>query len=141
MPDPTIETADPIALEVRRWVDREVVPVASELEHRNIFPDELVAGMKALGLFELMAPREYGGLGASFVTYAAVVEELSRGWMSLGGILNTHVIVSHMVASFGTPEQKRSYLPQMARAERRGALVISEPNAGTDVQAIQSTAV
>jgi alkylation response protein AidB-like acyl-CoA dehydrogenase len=141
MPDPTIEPQDPISAEVRRWVDREVIPVVDELEHTNTFPEQLVAGMRDLGLFELMIPQDQGGIGASYVTYSGVVEELARGWMSLGGILNTHVIVTHLIVNFGTDGQKRKYLPQMATAKRRGALTITEPNAGSDVQAIQSTAV
>ena len=141
MPDPIIEPENPLAAEVRRWVDSEVVPVVDELEHNDIFPDDLVAGMRDLGLFELMIPREYGGIGATYTTYSSIVEELARGWMSLGGILNTHVIVTHLVSAFGTDEQKERYLPQLSTAERRGALTITEPNAGSDVQAIQSRAV
>lgn len=141
MPDPTIEPQDAIAAEVRRWVDQEVIPVVDELEHNNIFPEQLVAGMRNLGLFELMIPQEHGGVGASYVTYSGVVEELARGWMSLGGILNTHVIVTHLVSAFGTDEQKKEYLPQLSTAARRGALTITEPNAGSDVQAIQTVAV
>ena len=135
------ENLDPFVAEIRRWVDNEVLPVVDELEHTNTFPEKLVEGMRNLGIFELMIPKEYGGIGATYETYSGVVEELSRGWMSLGGILNTHVIVSHMVSKFGTEDQKQRYLPQMARVERRGALTITEPNAGTDVQAIESTAV
>lgn len=141
MPDPTIEPQDAIAAEVRRWVDQEVIPVVDELEHNNIFPEQLVAGMRNLGLFKLMIPQEHGGIGASYVTYSGVVEELARGWMSLGGILNTHVIVTHLVSAFGTEDQKKEYLPQLSTAARRGALTITEPNAGSDVQAIQSVAV
>ncbi|MDA1097197.1 MAG: acyl-CoA dehydrogenase family protein [Chloroflexi bacterium] len=141
MPDPIIEPENPLAAEVRRWVDAEVIPVVDELEHNDIFPDNLVTGMRDLGLFEMMIPQEHGGLGATYTTYSSVVEELARGWMSLGGILNTHVIVTHLISSFGTDQQKKTYLPQMATAQRRGALTITEPNAGSDVQAIQSRAV
>ena len=141
MPDPVIEPQDAIAAEVRRWVDREVIPVVDELEHNNTFPDQLVQGMRDLGLFELMVPQEHGGIGATYVSYSGVVEELARGWMSLGGILNTHVIITHLVSTFGTDDQKQRYLPQLSTAERRGALTITEPNAGSDVQAIQSVAV
>jgi alkylation response protein AidB-like acyl-CoA dehydrogenase len=141
VPDPTIEPENPLAAEVRRWVDTEVVPVVDELEHNDIFPDDLVAGLRKLGLFELMIPEEFGGIGASYTTYSTVVEELARGWMSLGGILNTHVIVTHLVSTFGTDDQKARYLPQLSTAERRGALTITEPNAGSDFQAIQSRAV
>ena len=141
MPDPIIEPENALAAEVRRWVDSEVVPVVDEFEHNDIFPDDLVAGMRKLGLFELMIPSEYGGIGATYTTYSSIVEELARGWMSLGGILNTHVIVTHLVSAFGTEEQKSRYLPQLSTAERRGALTITEPNAGSDVQAIQSRAV
>ena len=141
MPDPVIEPQDAIAAEVRRWVDREVMPVVDDLEHNNTFPDQLVQGMRELGLFELMVPQEHGGIGATYVSYSGVVEELARGWMSLGGILNTHVIITHLVSTFGTDDQKQRYLPQLSTAERRGALTITEPNAGSDVQAIQSVAV
>jgi|TARA_B100001750_G_C15514864_1_gene606327 alkylation response protein AidB-like acyl-CoA dehydrogenase len=140
MPDPIIEPQDAISAEVRRWVDQEVIPVVEELEHNNIFPEQLVEGMKQLGLFELMIPQDQGGIGASYVTYSGVVEELARGWMSLGGILNTHVIVTHLVTEFGTDQQKTKYLPQMSNALRRGALTITEPNAGSDVQAIETVA-
>jgi alkylation response protein AidB-like acyl-CoA dehydrogenase len=140
MSDPVIEPQDAISAEVRRWVDKEVIPVVDELEHSNTFPEQLLSGMKDLGLFELMIPEENGGVGASYVTYSGVVEELARGWMSLGGILNTHVIVTHLVSKYGTPYQKEKYLPQIATAERRGALTITEANAGSDVQAIQTTA-
>ena len=109
MPDPIIEPQDAISAEVRRWVDQEVIPVVEELEHNNIFPEQLVEGMKQLGLFELMIPQDQGGIGASDVTYSGVVEELARGWMSLGGILNTHVIVTHLVTEFGTDQQKTKY--------------------------------
>ncbi len=135
------ESLDPFVAELRRWVDNEVLPVVDELEHSNTFPDKLVEAMRDLGVFELMIPKEYGGLGANYVTYTGVVEELSRGWMSLGGILNTHVIVSHMISKFGTEDQKQRYLPQMAKVERRGALTITEPNTGSDVQAIETSAV
>ena len=141
MPDPIIEPENPLAAEVRRWVDAEVIPVVDKLEHDDIFPDSLVAGMRKLGLFELMIPEEYGGIGASYATYSTIVEELARGWMSLGGVLNTHVIVTHLVSSFGTEDQKRRYLPQLSTAQRRGALTITEPNAGSDFQAIETRAL
>jgi len=99
---------------VRDFVDAEVIPVASELEHADAYPDELVQKLKELGVFGLTIGEEYGGLGESLLTYALVVEELSRGWMSLSGILNTHFIVAYLVATHGTEEQRDYFLPRMA---------------------------
>src|SRR5690349_9749308 len=126
---------------VRRFVDREVVPVASELEHRDEYPHALVARMKELGLFGATIAAEHGGLGLSFVTYARVMEELSRGWMSLAGVINSHLIMAFVIANHGTAEQKKYFLPAMARGEKRGGLALTEPHAGSDVQSIRTTAV
>jgi alkylation response protein AidB-like acyl-CoA dehydrogenase len=125
---------------VRRFVEREVVPVASELEHRNEYPHQLVERMKELGLFGATIPPEYGGLGLDVTTYAMVVEELCRGWMSLSGVLNTHLMLAFMLRTHGTDEQKGRYLPAMVRGEHRGALCLTEPHAGSDVQRIRTTA-
>jgi alkylation response protein AidB-like acyl-CoA dehydrogenase len=137
-------TLDPekqmIIAEVRRFVDREVIPVAHELEHNDIYPLELIEKLKTLGVFSATIPEAYGGLGFDFVTYVQVVEELARGWMSLAGIVNTHVLVAYMLAAHGTEEQRRSFLPRMAEGDQRGGLCISEANAGSDVQAITMTA-
>ena len=129
-----------IVQSIRRFVDREVIPVASKLEHDNEYPAAIVEQMKDMGLFGILIPREYGGLGLNYVTYIAITEELSRGWMSLGGIINSHYIVAHAISEFGTPEQKQRYLPDMATGERRACICMTEPNAGSDLQAIQLTA-
>ncbi len=135
------EVREEIVATVRRFVEREVLPVASELEHRNEYPHALVARMKELGLFGATIPQEYGGLGLDVTTYAMVVEELCRGWMSLSGVLNTHLMLAYMLRMHGTDEQKQRYLPAMARGEHRGALCLTEPHAGSDVQRIRTTAV
>ncbi len=125
---------------VRDFVDKEILPVATELEHRDEYPQAIVEGMKEMGLFGLMIPEEYGGLGESLLTYALVVEELSRGWMSISGIINTHFIVAYMIKQHGTEEQKRHFLPRMATGEIRGAFSMSEPGCGSDVAAIKTKA-
>ena len=130
-----------IVSEVRRFVEKEVLPVATELEHADQYPTDLIEQMKALGMFGITIPTEYGGLGLSFATYAAIVEELSRGWMSLGGVLNTHAMVSWMIKTYGTDEMKSRLLPNMASGDRRAGLCMTEPNAGSDLQAINMTAV
>ncbi len=126
---------------VRSFVEREILPVATELEHRDEYPTEIVEGLKELGLFGLMIPEEYGGLGESLLTYALAVEEIARGWMSVSGIINTHFIVAYMLLQHGTNEQKQKYLPRMATGEVRGAFSMSEPGCGSDVAAITTKAV
>ncbi len=126
---------------VRSFVDNEILPVATELEHRDEYPQEIVDGLKELGVFGLMIPEEYGGLGESLLTYALVVEEIARGWMSVSGVINTHFIVAYMLMQHGTQEQKDRYLPRMATGEVRGAFSMSEPGCGSDVAAITSKAV
>src|SRR5207245_1353981 len=126
---------------VREFVEREVIPVADELEHRDEFPTKIVEGMKELGLFGLTVPEEYGGAGLDLITYALAGVELSRGWMSLSGILNTHFMGVYLLKQYGSEEQKRRWLPRMATGELRAALSMSEPEAGSDVQAIQCRAV
>ncbi|MGH2759407.1 MAG: acyl-CoA dehydrogenase family protein [Actinomycetota bacterium] len=126
---------------VRDFVEKDVIPVANELEHRDEYPAEIVEKMKEIGLFGLKIPEEYGGLGESLTTYALVVIELARGWMSLSGILNTHFIAAWQLETFGTDEQKKKYLPRMATGEIRAALSMSEPHAGSDVQAIRCKAI
>ena len=135
------EQHDRIVQMVRRFVDEQVIPVAQKLEHDDIFPEEIVEQMKQMGIFACTIPVEYGGLGLPYITYVAVVEELARGWMSVGGVINTHMIGAHMISTFGTPEQKQRFLPRMATGEIRAALTITEPNAGSDVQAIRTRAV
>jgi alkylation response protein AidB-like acyl-CoA dehydrogenase len=126
---------------VREFVDNEIIPVAQELEHADEYPQKIVDGMQEMGLFGLMIPEEYGGLGESLLTYALVVEEIARGWMSVSGIINTHFIVAYMLMQHGTEEQKRRYLPRLAEGEIRGAFSMSEPGCGSDVAAIKSRAV
>ena len=125
---------------VRSFVDKEILPVAGELEHADEYPTKIVEGLQELGLFGITIPEEYGGLGESLLTYALVVEELSRGWMSISGIVNTHFIVAWMLVQHGTDEQKRRLLPPMADGEIRGAFSMSEPGCGSDVSAIRTKA-
>ncbi|HEU4491504.1 MAG TPA: acyl-CoA dehydrogenase family protein [Jiangellales bacterium] len=125
---------------VRDFVDKEILPVATGLEHRDEYPTGIVEGLKELGLFGLTIPEEYGGLGESLLTYALCVEEISRGWMSVSGIVNTHFIVAYMLQQHGTEEQKRRYLPRMAEGDVRGAFSMSEPELGSDVAAIRTKA-
>ncbi|RBY89409.1 acyl-CoA dehydrogenase family protein [Blastococcus sp. TF02A-30] len=125
---------------VRSFVDKEIIPNAQELEHADAYPQEIVDGLKELGIFGLMIPEEYGGLGESLLTYALVVEEIARGWMSVSGVINTHFIVAYMLKQHGTPEQKEYYLPRMATGEVRGAFSMSEPGLGSDVAGIRTKA-
>ena len=126
---------------IREFVDEKILPVAGELEAKDEYPTEIVEGMRDLGLFGLTIPEEYGGLGESLLTYALVVEEIARGWMSVSGIVNTHFIVAYMLMHHGTEEQKRHYLPKMAEGSIRGAFSMSEPGCGSDVAAIKTKAV
>ena len=126
---------------VRDFVRREVEPIANEYERDDIFPFDLVEQMKEMGLFGITIPEEYGGMGLDYTTFAMIFEELSKGWMSVSGVIGTHHIMTHMIAHFGTEEQKQRYLPPMARGEKRGGLALTEPNAGSDAQAIELSAV
>ncbi|MFQ5861469.1 MAG: acyl-CoA dehydrogenase family protein, partial [Dehalococcoidia bacterium] len=125
---------------IRDWVKREVIPIASRMEQADEYPFELVEQMRELGLFGAIIPKEYGGLGMDYVTYALVIEELCKGWMSLAGILNSHLIMAYVVATYGTPDQKERLLPPMASGEKRGGVCLTEPDTGSDVQAIQTRA-
>ena len=136
----TDDQVDLLAL-VREFVDERILPVATQLEHADEYPTEIVKGMQDMGIFGLMIPEEYGGLGESLLTYALVVEEIARGWMSVSGIINTHFIVAHLLLQHGTEEQKQRYLPRMATGEVRGAFSMSEPGCGSDVSGITSRAV
>ena len=129
-----------VARTVREFVDRDVIPVASEMEHRDEYPDALVETMKTLGLFGLNVPEEYGGHAVDYTTFAIVFEELSRGWMGLAGILGTHLVLCDVLAQYGTEDQKRRFLPRLASGEPRAGICLSEPNAGTDLQAITTVA-
>jgi len=145
VPTPLAPGADEVRQEildtVRRFVAREVIPVASVLEHEDRFPDEIVEQMKAMGLFGVTIPEAYGGLGLDLVTYVGIIEELAYGWMSLTGIVNTHTMVATLLLAHGTEEQKRRWLPAMATGERRGALSLSEPDAGSDTRSLSCKAV
>jgi len=125
---------------VRQFVDEKILPVATELEHADEYPQEIVDGLKELGIFGLMIPEEYDGLGESLLTYALCVEEIARGWMSVSGVINTHFIVAYMLMRHGTEEQKKKYLPKMATGEVRGAFSMSEPGLGSDVAAVKTKA-
>jgi butyryl-CoA dehydrogenase len=126
---------------VRDFVDRDVVPVASDLEHRDEYPAELVQTMVEMGLFGTTIPEEYGGLGLGLDTYALIVAELSRGWVTLSGILNGSFIAAWMIRMHGTQEQRQRYLPKLASCEIRAAFSMTEAHAGSDVQAIRTRAV
>jgi alkylation response protein AidB-like acyl-CoA dehydrogenase len=125
---------------VRTFVDKEILPHATALEHADTYPQDIVDGMKEMGLFGLTIPEEYGGLGESLLTYALVVEQIARGWMSVSGVINTHFIVAYMLTHHGTDEQKQRYLPRMATGETRGSFSMSEPDLGSDVAAISTRA-
>jgi alkylation response protein AidB-like acyl-CoA dehydrogenase len=138
--DGLTDVQEQILATVRDFTEREIIPHAQALEHADDYPQDIVDGMRELGLFGLTIPEEYGGLGESLLTYALVVEELARGWMSVSGIVNTHFIVAYMLLRHGTEEQKRSLLPRMATGEVRGAFSMSEPGCGSDVAAIRTKA-
>jgi alkylation response protein AidB-like acyl-CoA dehydrogenase len=135
------DTQKAIVETVRDFVEKEVIPVADEMEQRDEFPEEIVDQMKELGLFGLTVPEEFGGIGESLTTYALTVVELARGWMSLSGVLNTHFMACYLINKFGTDEQKQGFLPRMATGEIRAALAMSEPEAGSDVQSIRTKAI
>jgi alkylation response protein AidB-like acyl-CoA dehydrogenase len=124
---------------VRQFADEQIIPNAEHYDHEDEFPEPIVEQMKELGLFGVTIPEEYGGMGLDLATYAMIVEELSRGWISISGIVNTHFIGSYLLMKFGTDEQKEKYLPKMATGEMRAAFSLSEPELGSDVQAIKST--
>src|ERR1700730_371812 len=125
---------------VKQFVEKEVIPNAPELERTDTYPQAIVDQMREMGLFGLMIPQEYGGLGESLLTYALCIEELARGWMSISGVLNTHFIVAYMLRQLGTDTQKQRLLPRMAVGEVRGAFSMSEPELGSDVAAIRTRA-
>ena len=134
------EVGAEIVRNVRRWVDDKVVPNANELEHSGEFPSELHADMINLGIYSITFPEQYGGLELSFETYSAVIEEIARGWMGLAGIINTSVIDGWVIDTHGTSDQKERFLPGLASGELQGAFTITEPNAGSDAQAIRTSA-
>ena len=135
----TDEQKDIIAM-VRQFADEQILPNAEHYDHEDEFPQPIVDQMKELGLFGVTIPEEYGGMGLDLTTYCMIVEELSRGWISISGIINTHFIGSYLLMKFGTEEQKQKFLPDMATGECRAAFSLSEPEMGSDVQALKSTA-
>jgi alkylation response protein AidB-like acyl-CoA dehydrogenase len=125
---------------VRTFVEKEIMPVQHDLEHDDIYPEDIVKQMKELGLFGLAISEEFGGGGVNFKTYALCIEEICRGWMSIAGVINTHFITAYMIDQYGTDDQKQRYLPKMATGEYHMAYSMSEPGAGSDVQAIRTRA-
>jgi alkylation response protein AidB-like acyl-CoA dehydrogenase len=125
---------------VRQFADEQILPNAEHYDHEDEFPAPIVEQMKELGLFGVTIPEEYGGMGLDLTTYAMIVEELSRGWISISGVINTHFIGSYLLMKFGSEEQKQKYLPRMATGEIRAAFSLSEPELGSDVQAIKTAA-
>ena len=125
---------------VRDFVRREVEPIAQRYDNEDIYPQELIEPMREMGLFGITIPEEYGGLGLDYTTFAVIFEELSRGWMSVSGIIGTHHVLAHIVTNYGTAYQKERILPRLASGELRGGLALTEPEAGSDVQNISTTA-
>src|SRR5919201_5355015 len=140
---PDIEKTDEqkaICEMVRQFTDEQILPNAEHYDSVDEFPEPIVEQMKELGLFGVTIPEEYGGMGLDLTTYVMIVEELSRGWISISGIVNTHFIGSYLLMKFGSEEQRQKYLPRMATGEIRAAFSLSEPELGSDVQGIKSTA-
>ena len=138
-----IEPEDEAALldTIDRWLERDVRPVILHHDHEDIWPAELVEQMKEMGLFGATIGQEYGGLGLPATTYAKIVTRISSYWMAITGIVNSHLMLAAAVERFGTEEQKQKWLPQFATGEVRGGLALTEPDAGTDLQAIRTVAV
>jgi alkylation response protein AidB-like acyl-CoA dehydrogenase len=136
----TQEQRDIVAL-VRDFVEKEIIPVAHDLEHDDVYPDDIVRKMKELGFFGFAIAEEWGGAGLNYETYAMVCEEIARGWMSITGVINTHFLVAHLIDNFGTDEQKQRFLPRLASGEYHGGYSMSEPGCGSDVQSIRTRAV
>ena len=134
------EVRNQIIALVRDFVRREVEPIAQEYDNEDIYPQQLIEPMREMGLFGITIPEEYGGLGLDHTTFATIFEELSRGWMSVSGIIGTHHVLAHVVTNFGTDYQKEEYLPRLASGALRGGLALTEPDAGSDVQSGKTTA-
>jgi alkylation response protein AidB-like acyl-CoA dehydrogenase len=137
---PDLEVRREIIATVRRFVDEQVLPQAGHWDATDQLPPEVIGQMKALGLLGLTIPERYGGLGLDFTTYAMIIEELARGWISVAGVVNTHLMGGYLLRTFGTEEQKQSLLPRMATGELRGCFSLSEPEVGSDVQSLRATA-
>ncbi len=125
---------------VRDFVRRDVLPIADEHDQKDIVPLDLIEKMKGMGLFGITVPEEWGGMGLDYTTFAMIFEEISKGWMSVGGIIGTHHIMTYVISNFGTEEQKSTFLPAMARGQMRGGLALTEPDAGSDVQSLSLAA-
>src|SRR6201986_5360772 len=123
---------------VRQFADEQITPNAEHYAHEDEFPEPIVEQMKELGLFGVTIPEEYGGMGLDLATYPMILEELSRGWISISGIVNTHFIGSYLLMKFGTEEQRQKYLPRMAAGELRAAFSLSQPELGSDLAAIKT---
>ncbi len=134
------EVRNQIVTLVRDFVRREVEPIAQQYDNEDIYPQQLIEPMREMGLFGITIPEEYGGMGLDHTTFATIFEELSRGWMSVSGIIGTHHVLAHIVTNFGTEEQKADYLPRLASGSLRGGLALTEPDAGSDVQNTKTTA-
>ena len=126
---------------VKDFVKKDISPIADTYDNEDIYPHELIPKMQEMGLFGINIPQEFGGLGLDFTTFAKIFEELSKGWMSVYGIIGTHHILGHIVAQYGTQEQKERILPKMATGEIRGGLALTEPEAGSDAQNISTVAI
>ena len=135
------ETRNQMTNLVREFVRRDVDPVVNYFENEDIYPQELVDKMAEMGLFGIMIPEEYGGLGLDYTTFALIFEELSKGWMSLTGPLGTHHILAYVISTYGTEEMKQRFLPKMAEGVIRGGLALTEPGGGSDMQNLQTSAV
>ena len=135
------ETRSQMTNLVREFVRRDVDPVVNYFENEDIYPQELVDKMAEMGLFGIMIPEEYGGLGLDYTTFALIFEELSKGWMSLTGPLGTHHILAYVISTYGTEEMKQRFLPKMAEGVIRGGLALTEPGGGSDMQNLQTSAV
>ena len=135
------ESQQQLQATMRRFVAQEVIPIASDYEHADAYPEPIVKQMADLGLFGCILPTAYGGQGLDYVSYAIICEELSRGWMSLAGILNSHLMMGLMTYWYGSEAQKQTYLPAFSRGERRGGLMLTEANAGSDAAAMRTTAI
>ena len=136
----TASRAPTLVASIREFVERDVMPAAPALEHADRYPHELVDRMKRLGLFGALVPTAYGGLGLDVTTYARIIEELCRGFMSLAGVINSHTMAALIVLEHGTEEQRLRLLPRFASGQARGGLCLTEPHAGSDVQAIRTVA-
>jgi alkylation response protein AidB-like acyl-CoA dehydrogenase len=134
------ETRNQIITMVREFVKRDVEPIANQYDDEDIYPAELVDKMAEMGLFGITLPEEYGGMGLDYTTFAMIFEELSKGWMSVSGVLGTHHILAYMLYTYGTDEQKQRMLPRMATGEIRAGLALTEESGGSDIQAIQTRA-